>query len=691
MTAVRKSLPCDQFLKASQNATLIVSAMATAVQGSSKLRTEILFVLSSNRLRQPLQELQAIAPSSMRDSEEGCADHEICPTSLAETQRGLRLRICSLFLETALLASPDQAGMDTALAISLLQKQVEFSPPIPACAYGSRYSHGVGKSSLPIAEQTYTTDQDRASADWRTRLSSDLLQEATTRSDMILRKVGEICRDLEDRCKMVEQPLAEEQGRSKALIILLQTSRARVAELESQAEQRSLLFKGIDADKAELQSQVQAGERRLKELSDVLENVESKLEEANAEVERSDTAAKEAAYDHDLKHRAIMSTKDETIDEQTELIAQLEGELEGLRKQHAATSQAESIAQDKVVALEARLVEITHTVEAEKTSNIQKESEIEQLRSIETKLRSEIGVLNNKMEQGVRRIEALQSEVQSANASSDETMEKLGMLRESDKLVATEEVARLRHAHGAEIRKLHANVQEATQIAASESREKDLRVSELERKVERFRNEREVKAKEFAEVQDLSRKLMAVMGRRTEQSVHLTSDKITSETSEPSVDTPVGQQAIHRLRTAKSSQLFESSTSSKSSPTSKRTRPRRNAKTPSLQQAKIDLGAKTVKTAHNAMSPSPRRPLEDVGVNIYNLSPVKTQQHVGTKGREGLDREMSVASQYDALMEIGDLSFSGSDVFTSTERQRSPAPHHSSRTELYDETTADFQ
>ncbi|KAI9879199.1 MAG: hypothetical protein M1830_009274 [Pleopsidium flavum] len=692
-TAVQQSVPCNEFLRASLTAVLIVSAFAAAVQGSSKLRGEILFALSTNEFCQLLEDFIAIPPPPKRCIRDHCAQHGVCPMALAETQNHLRLHICSLFLRTALLASADQAGMNTTLAVSLLQKQADFSTTVPRCHFVSPYAQAQGSGSLSLVEQTSTPGHYRASNDWRTRLSSDLLRNATNCSDMIIRTVGEICRDLEDRCQLVEQPLREEQARSKDLEIRLDTSRARIATLESQAGERNLFLDGLDVEKARLKNQVQAGESRQKTLSNLLQEVESQFEQAKAEAGRSAAAAKEKANDQDLKHLAIMSSKDETIEEQIEQIAQLEQQLKDLREELTVTSEAKFAAQERVVALETRLDDGARAMELEMASSARKDSETEILRCTKAELKTEIEAVNEMIRQQATKIEALQTEVRSVKASSDETVEELKHSHESEKLATATEVTRLTNFHQEEVYRLNANVREATHNAALESREKSSKISELERKIERLLKQRDEKAREFAEAQDLSSKLMAVMGFKREQSATLHSNTTESETNMAPVDTPVGQHATRQQRNTESTQSFGSSTSSKSGSTPKRTRTRRNTKTPSIQQKEIELAARTIKAAQNAMSRSPRHPLKDLGVSMHNMSPVKTQRHGYDKGHQepNPDRDgIRMGKQYDVVMDLGDLSFGGSDIFTSTEKELSPSQHEQTLLDDYDETTADF-
>lgn len=110
-----------------------------------------------------------------------------------------------------------------------------------------------------------------------------------------------------------------------------------------------------------------------------------------------------------------------------------------------------------------------------------------------------------------------------------------------------------------------------------------------------------------------------------------------------------------------------------------------------MHQTKISTDAITVKTAHDTASRSTRQPLKDLSVSISNRSPVRTQQHGLGKLRQ--EREYSWVdgkNHVDEAMELGDLSFGGSDLFASTEKECSSAPDEQGHLQLHDESTADF-
>ncbi len=686
--AVQQVAPSYEALRMSQTSGLMVSAFAAAANQSSQLRSAILYTLSANAFNRPLNHFLTL-PLPMVCNPKTCADRRICPVALAGSQRRLRLNICSLFLRTGLLASTDQAGIDPALAVSLLEKQVEFATAVPVCRFASQSSQR--NVALSLVEQTSTPPEQRASSDWRARFSADLLRNAKSNSDSILRTVGEICRDLEDRCEVVEGPLKEEQARSKELQNKLESASTKIAKLESEAEERNLFLNGLDAEKSSLERQRKADEARITDLTERLQEMEAKTAEVRAVAERTTANAKEEASNQELKHLAVMNAKEDIIAEQHERIERLEQALEGIREELTATCEASLAVQKRVGELETEAADSAHAREVDRASSAQKDVDIDRLRGLEVELRAEIEAVADTNRRQTTRIASLQSELQSARASSEDYLESLKQIHESEKLAAATEMARLRHHHEEELARLSDDHQKAIQAASLECCAKDSTISGLERRIEKLLKDRKEKAREFAEAQDLSTKLMAVMGFKTEQPPALTHGPEKSGSRDIFVDSPDAYQGSRRQTATAPAPSFESSTSSKSGPTPKRTRPRRTTRTPSMHQTKISTDAITVKTAHDTASRSTRQPLKDLSVSISNRSPVRTQQHGLGKLRQ--EREYSWVdgkNHVDEVMELGDLSFGGSDLFASTEKECSSAPDEQGHLQLHDESTADF-
>lgn len=211
--------------------------------------------------------------------------------------------------------------------------------------------------------------------------------------------------------------------------------------------------------------------------------------------------------------------------------------------------------------------------------------------------------------------------------------------------------------------------------------------------VGRLLEERAARAREFAEAQKLSSKLMALMGADNNLQTAVQSSNYGSDASGLFLNAPELQEDIgdsptksHRNKQRSDSALrgsFESSTSSKSGRTPKRAKSSRNTKTSaSRHQVRMSVGSRTIRTTHAARL----RPLGEVGANSsYRLTrPSGKSLPLGRPKKFHDDQiENQVSSQ--PLADMDDVSFSDNDVFTST-APANQAPYYGG----LDDTTADF-
>ncbi len=315
-------------------------------------------------------------------------------------------------------------------------------------------------------------------------------------------------------------------------------------------------------------------------------------------------------------------------------------------------------------------------MEEERAASARKGLEVEHLRDVETRLSKELDAVNDVLRGQTSMLESLQIERDEAKFIADEHMGKIQQLQESKELAARK-AAELAQVHQEQIYDLTSKIEEAGRVASMECSEKEARISELESRVEKLLRDRKEKAREFAAAQELSSKLMAVMGLKTEQSLPR-SDVPDRGVDNTSVD-------------IRATQSFESGASSKGGPTPKRTKPRRITRTPSKKKGKINLGSKTVKTAHYATTEATRQPFKDLGMSMHNRSPTKLQAYGCSQNQQQCDANwIESEDRCGGTMEFGDISFGGSDIFTSTEKNSSSDRRNHVRASFDDETTADF-
>ena len=180
---------------------------------------------------------------------------------------------------------------------------------------------------------------------------------------------------------------------------------------------------------------------------------------------------------------------------------------------------------------------------------------------------------------------------------------------------------------------------------------------------------------------------MVVMGAKTGQSDAYHKENVSSKAVEISSEKPVLEETEFGNSGTEFTKSFGSSASSRNGPTPKRSKPRRSFKTPFLQQPIINLGFKSAKNTHGALPQTKRQPLKDLGIGTQgqrNSMPIEPFQKIVDCG---MSNDNSLALDE---VDVGNLSFEGSDIFTSTARERTQVLRSRVPENIYDETTADF-
>lgn len=373
----------------------VISGLISAVPGCQKLRQVILYALSSNKFSESLARFQSHHLPARRDP----SSHDlpdICFTRFKNLQRSLSQMLCSLFLRTALLGNAEEVSIDASLAGALIDKQMSVGGAQDTCQIGLSYRvDRVGQLSL--FEAASSPALATASRHWKARLADELCRDATHRHDTVVRIVGEVCRDLEARCEVTEQPLVEERARSTHLRRRLETSEKKLAEVEIQQQERALILTGMETEKNSLVAQVQVAEQRLRDLSGELDKVHQKFDRAKQEIKHAAEANQETAKQRELEQLAILTAKDEIIEDQNMKLRSVEADAQSLNEQIEDLRSQSSDSQKIIDRLQTMLDERTTDVAELKASAVSNGEEIGRLRKVESKMESDNRTLRSEV------------------------------------------------------------------------------------------------------------------------------------------------------------------------------------------------------------------------------------------------------------------------------------------------------
>lgn len=251
-------------------------------------------------------------------------------------------------------------------------------------------------------------------------------------------------------------------------------------------------------------------------------------------------------------------------------------------------------------------------------------------------------------------LHALNAEISQQKSHSEETIATL-----------RNECARTRHEH----------------MKRTEEYEKN--VAELMYNTARLNKERVMRAKEFAEAQDLSSKLMALMGNKSTPLVAATAG------CTPSSKHSGRYTAITANSEQENIQCIPQGPSA-SRPAQKRLRVRQGSQTPSKHQSKVVSGYRTVMVSLDGTGAEKRQPLEELQSNVQReITSVPARHSVA-------DLHCTEPHQDDTAMQIEengmsqimcDTSFGESYVFTSTDHRKLSTQDLGAEHGVYDETT----
>lgn len=324
--------PCGESLTKIDNAMRLVSVFTEKIPTSPKLLKAVLQSISSNVVSDMLCQcaFQVQGPMHL-GFVDGHGAIDICPLSYREALARFHQHLAIMVLKSALHSSQCGGHFDPSIMTLLLEKQFLHSPAQPPSGECTqRRPMRLTTPKVSLFEAISTPRVESASLNWRDDLIRELSRDVDCRYEGVIRMVGEICRDLELRCNETERPLRDEQSKSRDIQARLESSERNKAELESQARNHRSAFSALEIERDSLADQVEATERKSKELSASLENMHREFDNAKIKAERAAQVAMDIARQQDLAYLATMTGKDEILENQALKLASTENNVRNL-------------------------------------------------------------------------------------------------------------------------------------------------------------------------------------------------------------------------------------------------------------------------------------------------------------------------------------------------------------------------
>ncbi|GES65348.1 hypothetical protein ATEIFO6365_0010027400 [Aspergillus terreus] len=435
-----------------------------------------------------------------------CEDSDVCRDSLVNMENELLCDVFALFISSSFFRSGEQDASSPP-ELKILQsfmKNARNTITKATCTF-SQIQPMMLRESLPALRTLDKSSSTRQ--DWRTGLAETLAFNTQASQEMMIRKVEEICYDLENRCSDIEAPLrAVEVERNKALQEAEETRRLN-HELELRLQEATGTIAALRQEIANLEGHAENASGQIQELSERLDAARKELEEQRRESQDSVHSEREKARTRELDLIAAVTEKEDQLEGLQDVVREKESTNAELRRTLDAVMEDKSSLLEDKNALTQEVARVKQQAEDLEAALVRKDEEIERLLAIKDDTEARAEILQDKLNEEVTTSDNLKSALR-------KTEDELNTELETAKKQFGEQLRECAKRND-EISSLQRSMQTAASSATKELQTKDKRIQYLEKKVQHLRDERAAKAREFSEAQQHIGRLMNVMGFQT--------------------------------------------------------------------------------------------------------------------------------------------------------------------------------
>ncbi|KAK2761010.1 hypothetical protein FQN53_007817 [Emmonsiellopsis sp. PD_33] len=518
------------------------------------------------------------------------------------------------------------------------------------------------------------------SQNWRSKLAQALTHNAQQSHQLVIEQLSNICKDFEFRCENVEEPLRAVTARLEKITTEHEACEQKLDKERMRANEAEKSLADARADNSEIQERLEASEARVDDLASQLQSALDKLRSVTQNSKESVKTAEDKAQYIELKYMAIITAKDDTIEEQREQIEQITTKLNELETTVHEYCQREIEMREHSSSLQYEVDSLTQRLKTNSDTYDRTVSELDTTRTENEMLRSSVDNIQSQLDLKLDEINSLKHEAQVKEESYKRDVAALNERYGLDMSGLESEMNRTINIHKEENRKLQQSLQTAKSKAAQAIRSKDERVKDLQLQLETLKKERDSQAREFAKVQEYSNRLMAVFnaGRPSPEATAAPKSSRKQQQQQPEEPTQDYFESDEDTDTKLTvGDTFYSPTSNRKRPSPKRPRNSKIPRTPppdargNSDTIRRPKSTRTVKTDR-------RQPLSETGANSFTPRQSKCNSRAPETAQSP---ETFLATQPTMMMDMEDadgfskLDFTDENIFTSTDHAP-PAPNH---------------
>lgn len=323
-----------------------------------------------------------LAPAQLQ-----CQGVQVCYCACSALQNRVLLNLFEIYFAAALSHGDDTT--DIAIMKSFVDRTTK-SLNHSDCSFVHTENNAY-RSSLYLRNRQEFNSKHQPTRDWRTAITELHMQNAETSHNALMKKVDDICFDLERRCYDIEGPVRsaeEERDRHKYDAEQLKQQNDDLAGRLSQSTQA---VSTLQQDLTRLEEHAGLASARAEELSEALELARQELRDQQQRSDDALRAEQERARSRELELIATSTEKDDQLEELQESMRQLEAQNQLLQQVVERTSHERATSAETTEALGHEIAQVRNLLEAKTLLCCQKEDEVKQLLAENNDLQTELG------------------------------------------------------------------------------------------------------------------------------------------------------------------------------------------------------------------------------------------------------------------------------------------------------------
>ncbi|KAL1301437.1 hypothetical protein AAFC00_005690 [Neodothiora populina] len=671
----------------------LLEQMMSLMETHSSCRQGLLLCLSTDKYRLGINDILK-RPISC-----GFAKEKMyCAKALSKNSGDLTRTFTAMILRAALTVQADEVQLPLQLVPCIIERHAISSANPIECSRCTMKAHSAPRGTVFVEVQG-TADSQDASLPWKEKITSRMAAHAKDQQKAIIDSFAEICRDLEERCEIVEAPLRVEQEKFLDLHSRHETLGKAYGELEAKLMDRDLRINALEAEADSQAGQVASCDKKCQDLAQQADELLQALDNTRQEAHRSLAAADRDRQVLEMEHATAMACKQGSLDETREELQRVQDQMHELNSKIDHLEEGDK----RIGSKNEQLISRIHELEAQLAERQQKiataDSERATLLAANSSLNQDIEALRKDASIATRKLEELQEELDDVQAESKRSLAKASSSFDEAMARHRQDWMGVKDFLEKQIQEARLELTQAEEDLHQQAQVHKLKVMELREKVERLNNECHKKDAQVLEVQEMRNRLMSAMGLSgalPEAIMSMPEPSTKSSTLpyrsasaildlrpsfQPVSSTPAPSPDESDVEAEEADFPYNSDVSSDHGPTPKRSRSHQLSVHSNKVQEIQSIGRRSVRSVLRTKSATKRQPLMDLDGNRSPTKDPRSPMKVTFKDIDNSVLGISTGERRD----MEDWSFSAVDILTGT-----PGVGLGDQTDYLEESTADL-